>query len=153
MRHFKEGSRSVLARAVSAEVRARMGARRMSQREFAEAVGFLSHNYVAIRNRDEKPYTLDDIELICSYFNEDPQDFIRRAMESHADDVFAESMAATVDPGLAEMEEGLSRSGRRALDQAEALEAEREREAERQARESEPEDPPEHGEGEARDSA
>lgn len=59
------GSKSSLARAVSAEIRARLAAQRTSGKKLAETVG-LSQNYIAKRLRDEAPFTIDDIELIVA---------------------------------------------------------------------------------------
>ena len=62
------GSKSSLARAVSAEIRARLAAQRTSGKKLAETVG-LSQNYIAKRLRDEAPFTIDDIELIVEALN------------------------------------------------------------------------------------
>lgn len=81
----------MIARCVSAEVRARLAALRISQREFAERGGWTSHNYVAIRLRDEKPFTLDDVEMILSVFSdgiEEPHKFIKDAWDRHMDAVW-----------------------------------------------------------------
>lgn len=97
---FPTGTRSALGREVSAEVRSRMAAERIGLREFAANVGFSSHNYVAIRNRDEKAYTLDDVELICHYYNEDPHVFIRKAIERHGDLVWGAAPLSDQRPNL-----------------------------------------------------
>ena len=62
---FEQGTRSAFGRAVAAEVRAILGAERMSGNALAKAIG-LSQNYVAKRLRDEAPFTLDDLALILS---------------------------------------------------------------------------------------
>lgn len=58
------------ARAVSAEVRAAMGRHRTSGLQLAGLAG-MSQNYLAKRLRDEKPFTINDLEQICSALNED----------------------------------------------------------------------------------
>lgn len=58
---------SSLARAVSADVRARLGAERRSGKWLAEQIG-LSQNYVAKRLRDEAPFNLDDLAAIAEAF-------------------------------------------------------------------------------------
>jgi|SRR5690625_1240797 len=59
------GATTAFAQAVAAEVRAELAAQRISGSELAKRVG-LSQNYIATRLRDEKPFTLDDIEMIRS---------------------------------------------------------------------------------------
>lgn len=58
---------SSLARAVSADIRARLGAERRSGKWLAEQIG-LSQNYVAKRLRDEAPFNLDDLAAIAEAF-------------------------------------------------------------------------------------
>ena len=58
---------SSLARAVSADIRARLGAERRSGKWLAEQIG-LSQNYVAKRLRDEAPFNLDDLATIAEAF-------------------------------------------------------------------------------------
>lgn len=82
MSTFPEGTRWPFAREVSAEVRGRLAAKRMALRTFAEEAGFASHNYVAIRLRDEKPFTLDDLDQIAAYFDEPVQQFIDSAINN-----------------------------------------------------------------------
>lgn len=59
-----------LARAVAAEIRAAMGRHRKSGLQLATATG-LSQNYLAKRLRDEAPFTINDIEKICTVLEED----------------------------------------------------------------------------------
>lgn len=59
---------SSLARAVSADIRARLGAERRSGKWLAEQIG-LSQNYVAKRLRDEAPFNLDDLAAIAEAFD------------------------------------------------------------------------------------
>jgi transcriptional regulator with XRE-family HTH domain len=59
-----------LARAVAAEIRAAMGRQRKSGLQLAAATG-LSQNYLAKRLRDEAPFTINDIEKICTVLDED----------------------------------------------------------------------------------
>lgn len=58
-----DGTQSHLGRCVSAEVRARLAAIRMSGATLAKLTG-KSQNYIAKRLRDEAPFTLDDVEDI-----------------------------------------------------------------------------------------
>jgi len=62
---FYEGTTSTLGRAVSAHIRAQLGAQRISGKTLAARIG-LSQNYVATRLRDEKPFTLDDVDAIVT---------------------------------------------------------------------------------------
>lgn len=95
---FPDGARSPLARAVSAEIRSLMAARRVTGRTLAQAIGLKSHNYLAIRLRDEKAFTLDDIELIAAYFSKDPAELIADAERNHGERLWAESVIAIEDP-------------------------------------------------------
>ena len=54
-----------LARAFSAQVNRVMERERVTTTALAEATG-LSRNYLGKRLRDEVPFTLNDVELICS---------------------------------------------------------------------------------------
>lgn len=56
-----------LSKRASRNIRAELGGRRITQRQLAAGAGFASHNYVSTRLRDEKPFTLDDIERIATY--------------------------------------------------------------------------------------
>ena len=87
---FPHDSKTILSRAVSAEVRAAMAARRLTIRDLAKGAKFGSHNYLAIRLRDEKPFTLDDVNEVCLFLDEDPIEFIAQAYENHGDRLFAE---------------------------------------------------------------
>lgn len=81
---FPSGTGSPFARAVSAEVRARMAARRLGLRELSLAAGFgSSHNYLAKRLRDAAPLTVDDVDAIARYFGETGEAFIARACDNH----------------------------------------------------------------------
>lgn len=57
---------------VAAEVRRRLGARRVTQRQLAEGIGMSSHNYLSTRLRDERPLTLDDVAKIAEFFGTTP---------------------------------------------------------------------------------
>ncbi|MFJ9313761.1 hypothetical protein ACIRN4_06170 [Pimelobacter simplex] len=88
---FPTGTRSPFARAVSAEVRARMAARRLGLRELSLAAGFgSSHNYLAKRLRDAAPLTVDDVEAIARYFGESAEEFIERACVNFLEQAVAE---------------------------------------------------------------
>lgn len=95
---FPDGARSPLARAVSAEVRSLMAARRVTGRTLASAIGLKSHNYLAVRLRDEKAFSLDDLELIAAYFSVDPATLISDAEHNHGERLWAESEVALEDP-------------------------------------------------------
>lgn len=79
------------SRCVAAEVRATMAARRLTIRDLAKSAGFASHNYLAIRLRDEKPFTLDDVERIAEVFDVEPTSMLQRAWDDHHERVFMET--------------------------------------------------------------
>jgi len=87
---YSSGTTSVLGRAISAEVRGRLAAERLNLREFSQAAGFASHNYPAIRLRDERPFTADDVQLIANYFEEDPHEFVKKAWQNHSERLYDE---------------------------------------------------------------
>lgn len=91
MSDFPQGTSSAFARAVSAEIRGIMGTRRWSLRDVATKAGFKSHNYLAIRLRDEKALTLDDVERLCAFLEEDAHTFIERAYKNHFERIYAEA--------------------------------------------------------------
>lgn len=80
---FTSGALSPLARAVSAEIRSEMAVQRVTGRALAGAAGYASHNYVAERLRDEKPFTLDDVDRLCRAMDVDSADLIQRAWRNH----------------------------------------------------------------------
>lgn len=86
---FPSGTATVFARCLSAEMRARAGARRITQRALAQGAGFNSHNYLSIRWRDEAPLTADDLERICDYFEITPEQFVTAAVDNHLATVIA----------------------------------------------------------------
>jgi transcriptional regulator with XRE-family HTH domain len=90
METFPTGTATPLARCISAEIRARLAAERKTQRDLAAMVGATSHNYWSIRLRDMKPFTLDDLDLICAAWDEDPGSFVKTATEKHLEWVYAE---------------------------------------------------------------
>ena len=87
-RDFAEGTHSVLARSITAEIRARMAAQRISGKALAEQIG-VSQNYFATRLRDEKPFTLDDLDRIVQVIagEADPHVFIQQAHERQGEAV------------------------------------------------------------------
>lgn len=91
---FPSGTATVFARCLSAEMRARAGARRITQRALAQGAGFNSHNYLSIRWRDEAPLTADDLERICDFFEITPEQFVSAAVDNHLDAVIAARDAA-----------------------------------------------------------
>lgn len=86
-----DGSKSDLARCVSAEIRARMGAQRWSANRLAP-LARMSQNYLSVRLRDEKPFTLDDVEALLEVLApaQDWWQFFKEASERHAEDVWAD---------------------------------------------------------------
>lgn len=60
-----------------------MSARRVGLRDVAALAGFKSHNYLAIRLRDEKPFTLDDVDLLSRWLREEPLEFLERSWTNH----------------------------------------------------------------------
>lgn len=79
---FNQGTESAFARAVSAEIRGRMAAERITGRQMAEMTG-LSHTYLAKRLRDVLPFTLDDLDRIFRVWDEDGPEFIQTAFNNH----------------------------------------------------------------------
>lgn len=77
----------VLARAVSAEIRAAMGRARMSGNQLAantrkDGASGLSQNYISKRLRDEADFTLNDVEMICDILGEDFTSIMTSAAEA-----------------------------------------------------------------------
>lgn len=100
-----DGTRSLLGRCVSAEIRARMAALRTSGKALAGQVG-MSQNYLATRLRDEKPFTLDDLEAIILVLDVDvdsTEAFVADALARHSDAVWAEltALARAREPAAA----------------------------------------------------
>jgi len=60
-----------LARAFSAHVRMVMARDRVTAQVLAESIG-ISRSYLGKRLRDEVPFTLNDVELICQAMGIDP---------------------------------------------------------------------------------
>lgn len=89
---FLEGTSSTLGRAVSAHIRAHLGAQRMSGKTLASRIG-KSQNYVATRLRDELPFTLDDIEDIVRVLEPDPNPaaFVKQAEATYSEAVWDEA--------------------------------------------------------------
>lgn len=87
MRTFPNGARTVLARTISAEVRSRIGAdRALTGQKLAASIG-RSQNYMAERLRDEKSFTVDDVEALAEYFGEHPAEFIAGASDRWGEQV------------------------------------------------------------------
>lgn len=88
---FFSGTRSTLGRAVSAEVRGRMAAERITGRQLAQMIG-VSNNYLAKRLRDEMPFTLDDIDLLMGVWQDlEPGKFVQIAYDNHSERIWIES--------------------------------------------------------------
>lgn len=104
---FSTGALSPLARAVSAEIRSEMAVQRVTGRALAGAAEYASHNYVAERLRDEKPFTLDDVDRLCRALDVDSAELIQRAWQNHGprlqreaeDDVQRHSYALETEDG------------------------------------------------------
>lgn len=73
------------ARAFSAHVRMVMGRERITTTALGLATG-LSRNYLGKRLRDEAPFTLNEVELICKALNQDLVEFIRAAAGDEVED-------------------------------------------------------------------
>lgn len=90
---FPSGSKTVFARCISAEIRSRIAvAKDVTGQKLAVKIG-RSQNYVAERLRDEKPFTVDDIELVARFFDDAPGEFVQSALR-HLDLVYDELEAA-----------------------------------------------------------
>lgn len=94
MPYYPSGTRTAYARAIAAEIRALMAVERVSVRELAAGVEDRSLNYLAIRLRDEKPFTLDDLEQICDRLGENVEALVQRAYENHFERFLQEAEAA-----------------------------------------------------------
>lgn len=79
---FPDGTASVFARTISAEIRARMAAQRITGRKMADLTG-MSHSYLAKRLRDALPFTLDDLDRILGVWDEDGPSFMEAAWNNH----------------------------------------------------------------------
>jgi len=91
---FESGTRSLVGREVSAEIRARLAAQRISGAKFAAQVS-MSQHYLATRLRDEKPFTLDDLAVIVERLGDDDVwQFVKEASERNGDAVFVASQTA-----------------------------------------------------------
>ena len=88
---FDTGTSSILGRALTAEIRSRMGAKRISGKKLAELVG-VSQNYLAKRLRDEAPLTLDDVASIAEVL--DPtigaQEFVQVAYDRQHEELWVD---------------------------------------------------------------
>ena len=71
----------LLARAVSAEVRAVMARHRVSRALLSERTG-MSSTYLGRRLRDEVPFTIQDIDVICAATREDVAGLLIRALRT-----------------------------------------------------------------------
>ena len=92
MKTRREGTQTIFARSVSAEIRARMAAIRMSGAQVAAKAG-MSQNYFATRLRDEKPFTLDDLDKIVEVLfdhNLETHVFAAQAYDRNSEDIWME---------------------------------------------------------------
>jgi len=72
------------SRAVAAELRGTMASRtpRINGQDLAEDVTGRSQNYIAIRLRGERPFTLDELDSICTFLRVDSAALIRKVNDS-----------------------------------------------------------------------
>lgn len=70
----KQPESGPLARAFAGEVRAALARRRITAKQLANSTG-LSPTYVNKRLRDEAPFTLNDVEVICAKLGADSDGF------------------------------------------------------------------------------
>ncbi|WP_223941887.1 helix-turn-helix transcriptional regulator [Arthrobacter sp. StoSoilB22] len=70
----KQPESGQLARAFAAEVRAALARRRITAKQLALDTG-LSSTYMGKRLRDESPFTLNDVEVICEKLGADSEAF------------------------------------------------------------------------------
>lgn len=73
------------AAAVSEEIRALMARKRVSGIELANSTG-MSQNYIAKRLRDDFPFTLNDVEMICQALGTDHFELISASRRHGAPD-------------------------------------------------------------------
>lgn len=78
------GVNRTLSRAVSAEIRGLRGRHNISVRALVAraALDNPSLNYLAERLRDEKPFTLEDVDRIADVFGMSGADLIQQAVEN-----------------------------------------------------------------------
>lgn len=76
-----------------------MGAQRWSANRLAP-LARMSQNYLSVRLRDEKPFTLDDVEALLEVLapGQDWWHFFKEASERHSEDVWADMDGAEVAP-------------------------------------------------------
>ena len=77
----KQPESGPLARAFAAEVRAALARRRITVKKLALDTG-LSPNYMGKRLRDEAPFTLNDVEVICEKLDADSESFRQAAAKA-----------------------------------------------------------------------
>lgn len=70
----KQPESGPLAKAFAGEVRAALARRRITAKQLAISTG-LSPTYVNKRLRDEAPFTLNDVEVICEKLDADSEGF------------------------------------------------------------------------------
>lgn len=80
----KQRESGAFARAISSEIRAAMGRRRLSGAQLAPMAG-VSANYLAKRLRDDVSFTANDIEAICAALGEDLHEFLENAFRKMSD--------------------------------------------------------------------
>ena len=77
----KQPESGQLARAFAGEVRAVLARRRITTKQLALDTG-LSSTYVGKRLRDESPFTLNDVEVICAVLGANSEGFRQAALQA-----------------------------------------------------------------------
>lgn len=81
----KQNPSGPFARAISAEVRATMARQRVSGAKLAADAG-LSPSYLSKRLRDDLPFTLNDIDAVCSALGENLETIVATAARTAANE-------------------------------------------------------------------
>jgi transcriptional regulator with XRE-family HTH domain len=91
-----ESEPSPYAKAATTAIRRLLADRRLAAADIARGTD-LSANYLGERLRDEKAFTLSDIEQIAAFFDLDPAAFLVEVARAHADDVGTDGDTAGID--------------------------------------------------------
>lgn len=81
----------MISRAVTAEVRAQLSARKLSLTWLANEIG-LKKAYFTIRMRDERPLNLDEVDLIAHSLGLEADELIALAMDRQSEQLLTASM-------------------------------------------------------------
>jgi transcriptional regulator with XRE-family HTH domain len=99
-----ESEPTAFSKAATAAVRRLKADKRISNADISAATG-MSTNYIAERLRDEKSFTLNDIELVADFFGIDATDFLidaRAASRSNVTELRPRNDSGYVDDALKE---------------------------------------------------